>query len=80
MGILNRLKLFLPIQAKVLIDKSLVLSYLNLGMLIWGFKYEKLVKLQKKVIRILCLSKYNTHTKQLFERLLKVSDIINSKN
>ncbi len=47
MGILNRLKRFLPIQTKVLIYNSLVLSYLNFGILLWGFKCEKLFKLQK---------------------------------
>ncbi len=78
MGILNRLKRFLPMQTKVLIYNSLVLSHLNLGILIWGFKCEKLTKLQKKVIRILSLSKYNTHTEPLFKRLklLKICDIL----
>jgi hypothetical protein len=78
MGILNRLKRFLPMQTKVLIYNSLVLSHLNLGILIWGFKCEKLTKLQKKVIRILSLSKYNAHTEPLFKRLklLKICDIL----
>ncbi len=34
MGILNRLKCFLPIQTKVLIYNSLVLSHLNFGILL----------------------------------------------
>ena len=78
MGILNRLKRFLPMQTKVLIYNSLVLSHLNFGILIWGFKCEKVAKLQKKVIRILSLSKYNAHTEPLFKRLklLKISDIL----
>ncbi len=65
MGILNRLKRFLPIQTKVLIYKSLVLSHLNFGILLWGFKCEKKIKLQKKIVRILSLSKYNAHTDPL---------------
>ncbi len=52
MGILNRLKCFLPIQTKVLIYNSIVFSHLNFGILIWGYNFEKVSKLQKKVIRI----------------------------
>ena len=65
-------------QTKVLIYNSLVLSHLNLGIFIWGFKCEKLTRLQKKVIRIISLSKYNAHTEPLFKnlKLLKVSDIL----
>ncbi len=70
MGVLNRLKRFLPI-------KTLVVSYLNFGLLIWGFKCEKITKLQKKVVRISSLSKYNAHTEPLFKqvKLLKIIDI-----
>jgi hypothetical protein len=78
MGILNRLKHFLPLQAKVHIYNSLVLSHLHFGILLWGFKCEKVFKLQKKIIRILSLSKYNAHTEPLFKKLklLKVNDIL----
>ncbi len=78
MGILNRLKRFLPIQTKVLIYNSLVLSHLHFGILIWGYNCERVSKLQKEVIRILSLSKYNAHTEPLFKnlKLLKISDIL----
>ncbi len=78
MGILNRLKRFLPIHTKVLIYNSLVLSHLNFGILLWGFKYGKVFKLQKKVVRILSLSKYNAHTEPIFKKikLLKIRDIL----
>jgi len=78
MGILNRLKRLLPIQTKILIYNSLVLSHLNFGILIWGFKCEKVAKQQKKVIRILSLSRYNAHTEPLFKilKLLKVKNIL----
>ncbi len=45
MGILNRLKRFLPIQTKVLIYNSLVLSHLHFGILLWGFKCDFFFKL-----------------------------------
>ncbi len=46
MGILNRLKHFLPIQTKILIYNYLVLSHLNIGIV----KCEKVFKLQKQLL------------------------------
>ncbi len=37
MGILNKLKRFIPIKTKILIYNSLVLSHLNFGILAWVF-------------------------------------------
>ncbi len=48
MGILNKLKHFLPIQTKVLIYNSLVLSHFTFGILLWGFKCDKAFKLPKQ--------------------------------
>ncbi len=44
----------------------------------WGFIAKKVTKLQKKVLRILTVSKYNAHTEPLFKKLklLKVNDIL----
>ncbi len=77
MGILNRLKHFLPTQMKILIYNSLVLPHLNFVILIWGFKYEKVTKLQKRVIRILSPNEYNANSEPLFKKhkLLKICDI-----
>ncbi len=50
MGILNTLKLFLPIQAKVLFYNSLVLSHLNFGILLWGFKCENCLNYKQKLL------------------------------
>ena len=44
-GILNRLKHFLPLPTKLLIYNSLILSYLNFGVLAWGYKCDRIVKL-----------------------------------
>jgi hypothetical protein len=78
LGILNKLKHFLPIQTKILIYNSLILSHLNFGILAWGYKCDRIIKLQKKAIRILSLSKYNAHTEPLFKelKLLKCTDIL----
>ena len=77
-GILNRLKHFLPLPTKLLIYNSLILSYLNFGVLAWGYKCDRIVKLQKKAIRIISTSKYNAHTEPLFKKLklLKIMDIL----
>ena len=44
----------------------------------WGYKCDRINKLQKKAIRIVSLSKYNAHTEPIFKRLqlLKVADIL----
>ncbi len=77
MGILNKLKYFLPLNAKVLIYNSLILSHLNFCILALGYKCHRIIKLQKKIVRILSLSKYNAHTDPLFKthKLLKVQEI-----
>ena len=56
---------------------SLVLSHLNYGILLWGFNGERIFKLQKKVVRVITLNKYNAHTDPIFRNLniLKLNDI-----
>ena len=43
----------------------------------WGFKCERIIKLQKKAIRAITNSKYNAHTEPLLKelKLLSVPDI-----
>ena len=52
---------------------------MNYSLLCWGFSIHRLNKLQKKAIRVICLSKYNAHTDPLFKtlHLLKVGDLFN---
>ncbi len=73
MDILNKLKHFLSLNAKVLIYNSLILSHLNFSILTWGYQCYR-----KKIVRILNLSKYNAHTESIFKmlKLLKVNDIL----
>ena len=63
----------------MIIYNSLIHSYLNGGILLWGFEPGRLVVLQKKAIRAISFSKYNAHTTNLFRELkiLKVVDIFN---
>lgn len=77
-GILNKQKHFIPLQSKLHIYSSLILSYINFGILSWGYNCERVIKLQKKAVRIIILSKYNAHTEPIFKqlKLLKVTDIL----
>ncbi len=78
MGILNRLKHFLPISAKLHIYNALIPSHLIFGILAWDHQCERIVKLQKKIVRITSVSKYNAHTEAIFKslKLLKITDIL----
>ena len=76
-GVMARLKNYIPKSALLQIYNALVLSHLNYGLIVWSKKSEVLIKLQKKAIRITCNVKYNAHTSPLFKRenLLKFVDI-----
>ena len=78
LGILNRLKRILPLNIKIILYNSLMLPHLNYGITLWGFKCERILKLQKKAARILSASKYNAHTEPLFKnlKLLKIEHIL----
>lgn len=76
-GVLNRLKHFLPMHIKRILYISLILPNLNYGILVWGFHCQKLVKLQKRAVRVVYSAKYNAHTDPIFKELnlLKIQDI-----
>ncbi len=76
MGVLNKLKHFVPLNARVMIYNSLILSHINYCIL--GYRCGRITKLQKRIVRIINISKYNAHTKPIFKalRLLKVNDIL----
>ncbi len=78
MGTLNKLKHFLPKQAKLHIYNSLILSHLNFGILAWATTVIEYIKCKKKILRIICISKYNARTEPLFKslNLLNVCDIL----
>ena len=67
-GILCRLKRLVPQTVLLTLYNSLVLPYLNYGILIWGHKSVKLSALQKKIVRIITNSKYNAHSQPLFKK------------
>ena len=58
---------------------SLFQPHSNYCLLAWGYNPGHIFKLQKKVIRLVCKTKYNAHTDPLFKQLniLKLSDLLN---
>ena len=52
--------------------------HLSYAILVWGYKCNRLVKLQKRLVRIITRSKYNAHTDPLFKRtgILKVANTL----
>ena len=77
-GILNRMKHFLPTDILRTIYCSIIQSNLSYSILAWGYDCGRLVKLQKKAIRIITCSRYNSHTEPLFKslKLLKLDHML----
>ena len=77
-GILNNMKYLLPEKAKLHIYNSLIVSHLNFGVMLWGSKCDRVLKLQKKAVRIIKLKKYNAHTEPIFKELkiLRIEHIV----
>ena len=78
MGIITKLKYFLPQKVLVMLYNTLIQSHINYGILLWGFAPDKIVIQQKKAIRAITLSKYHAHTPLLFKQLgiLNLDDIV----
>ena len=80
-GIINKLKNFLPLSSLLMLYSSLILPILNYGILAWGNTHnsslDKICTLQKKSLRIICNTAARSHTDPLFfkHKILKVKDI-----
>ena len=76
-GLLNKLKHYLPASILKTLYCSLILPHLNYGSLAWGFDANRIFKLQKRALRCITNSKFNAHTEPLFKQLnlLKIDDI-----
>ena len=70
-------KYFLPHSALKLMYNSLINSHFQFCTTAWAFQLNRLSKLQKRTIRIMCNVKYNAHTEPLFKenKLLTIEDI-----
>ena len=78
-GILKKLKNTLPQYSLILLYNSLFASIINFSALVWGLHMtERILKLQKKAVRIVSKAKFNAHTEPLFKKLqiLNFKDIV----
>ena len=77
-GILNRMKRFMPLNVLQTLYNTLIQSHINYGILTWGNNNGRIHKLQKKALRIITNSKYNAHSEPIFKRLklLTVMDLL----
>ena len=78
-GIINRIKQFVPPAILKTIYNSLILPHLHYGILLWGLNSKRIFKLQTRAIRAITCSKlYNLHTEPLLKILntLKLEDIL----
>ena len=80
-GILFRLKNIFPKKILLALYNTLIYSYINYGLLVWGIESSRIEVLKQKAIRFVTNSGYIAHTTQLFreEGLLKVQDIFKLK-
>ena len=81
-GILQKLRYFVPAYVLKILYHSLILSHLHYCTLLWANSYyshlQKLRLLQKKAIRIISNADYLPHSSKLFLnlKLLKLDDIM----
>ena len=77
-GVLSRLKNYLPLFILRTLYFSMVHSHLSYSLLTWGYDSNRIVKLQKRCVRIITRSKYNAHTQPLMKQLniLSVPDML----
>ena len=77
-GVMTRLKNYIPYYILKTIYNSLILPHLLYGSILWGGNSSYLHKLQKKAARTIVNAKYNAHTEPIFKYLhiLKLPDII----
>ena len=80
-GVMNKLKHFVPTRILYCLYCTLVLPYLNYGILIFGDTCKtylnKLIKLQKRAMRTVSNSHYRSHTSPIFAKcnVLRVTDM-----
>ena len=76
-GIMYWLKHMVPSEIILTIYKGLIKPHILYGLKCWGFNQERILKLQKKAMRIICSSGYLSHTEPLFKKLnvLKIDGV-----
>ena len=84
-GILHKIKSFLPTSALLYVYYSLMYLHLSYGIIIWGSTYKsylgKLISLQNKAIRAVGGAEWNESSSSLYYRfkVLKLHDLYKYK-
>ena len=72
-AIISKIRHFTNLNSRKLLYYSLVYPYLTYGNLIWGITYktriQKLINIQKKVIRLIAFKSFTEHTEPIFRDL-----------
>ena len=81
-GIINKLHHTLPSEILLTLYNTLILPHIYYGTLLWGFNAPRVLKLQKRAVRLISNSKYNSHTSVLFKglKILKIDDVLKYKS
>ena len=58
-----------PSEILLTIYNRLIKPHILYGLKCWGFNQERILKLQKKAMQIICLSGYLSHSEPLFKKL-----------
>ena len=76
-GVIYKLRQYLPLYILKTLYHSLVLPHLTYGIIAWHSYSDPIFKLQKRIVRIIANSSYNAHSEPLFKQLnlLKIGDI-----
>ena len=80
-GTINKLKYLFPSSTLLMLYSTLILPYLNYGILAWGnaskSQLGRLYLLQKKIVRIISKKGFYSHTNPIFyaNKILKVDDL-----
>ena len=86
-GIISKIRHFTNLNTLKLVYYALVYPYLIYGNLIWGNTYkkrlQKLMNIQKKIIRLMTFKSYTEHSEPLFNKLnilniKKINDFLTS--
>ena len=81
LGMMNRIKNQIPLSTRKTLYNSLILPHLSYGIVAWGNTRSKEIKrlklIQKRAMRFITKSKYNSHTIPIFksQQLLTLNDI-----
>ena len=72
-GIIAKLRHFVPISTLHNIYRSLILPYISYGIVVWGqaakTHLNKILKLQKRALRLINFGQYASHTIPFFSKL-----------